>query len=149
MKCPYCGHSETRVVDSRESEDLNSTRRRRECEKCEKRFTTYERIEDIDLSIVKKDGRREPFDRRKLASGLMKACEKTPVSTNDVEKVVDEIEQELRNMDSTEIQSTVVGSIVMKKLKALDKIAYIRFASVYKSFDDLASFEKELKSLKK
>ena len=149
MKCPYCGHSETRVVDSRESDELNSTRRRRECEKCEKRFTTYERVEDIDLNIVKKDGRREAFDRKKLATGLLKACEKREISTEQVEKMVDEIERELRNMDNTEIQSTVVGSLVMKKLKALDKVAYIRFASVYKSFDDLESFEKELKSLKK
>lgn len=149
MKCPYCGNSETRVVDSRESDDLRSTRRRRECEKCEKRFTTYERVEDIEANVIKKDGRREQFDRKKLATGLMKACEKLAVSTADIERVVDEIERELRGMDSTEVPSAVVGSLVMKKLKALDKVAYIRFASVYKSFDDLESFEKELKSLKR
>jgi len=149
MKCPYCNHPETRVVDSRESDDLASTRRRRECEKCEKRYTTYERVEDIDLSIVKKDGRREPFDRKKLAMGLMRACEKREISTEQVERIVDEVERELRNMDTTEIPSSVVGSLVMKKLKTLDKVAYIRFASVYKSFDDLESFEKELKSLLK
>ncbi|MEX0616393.1 MAG: transcriptional regulator NrdR [Candidatus Woykebacteria bacterium] len=147
MKCPYCSNFDTAVMDSRDSEDLGSIRRRRECLKCSKRFTTYERIEMIDLAILKKDGRRENFDRNKLLLGFKKATEKRPVSLEDIDNAVDAIERELRRKDSTEIPSTVVGEIVMRKLKALDKVAYIRFASVYRSFEDVASFEKEIKSL--
>ena len=147
MKCPYCSHFDTAVLDSRDSEDLASIRRRRECLKCEKRFTTYERVDTIDLVILKKDGTREQFDRDKLLSGFMKATEKRPVSVEDVERTVDAIERELRRKDTVEIPSKVVGEIVMRKLRALDKVAYIRFASVYRSFEDVESFEKEIKTL--
>ncbi len=147
MKCPYCSNFDTAVMDSRDSEDLSSIRRRRECLKCGKRFTTYERIEMIDLAILKKDGRRENFDRVKLINGLKKATEKRPVSVEQVEDTADAIERELRRRDTIEIPSTVVGEIVMRKLKALDKVAYIRFASVYRSFEDVESFEKEIKNL--
>lgn len=147
MKCPYCSHFDTAVLDSRDSEDLSSIRRRRECLKCEKRFTTYERVEMIDLVILKKDGRRENFDRNKLLTGLMKATEKRPVSVEDVERTVDAIEREIRRRDSIEVPSKNVGEIVMRKLRTLDKVSYIRFASVYRSFEDVESFEKEIKSL--
>ena len=149
MKCPYCGHSETSVVDSRETEDLNVIRRRRECESCKKRFTTYERIEMIELTVIKKDGKREPFDRNKILRGMMKAVEKRPVPVEKIESAVDEIERELRAKDSIEVQSKEIGELVMKKLKAIDKVAYVRFASVYKAFEDVQEFEKELGQLKK
>ncbi len=147
MKCPYCSHFDTAVLDSRDSEDLASIRRRRECLKCEKRFTTYERVATIDLVILKKDGTREQFDRDKLLSGFMKATEKRPVSVEEIERTVDAIERELRRKDTVEIPSKTVGEIVMRKLRVLDKVAYIRFASVYRSFEDVESFEKEVKSL--
>lgn len=147
MKCPYCLAGETKVVDKRESADQNSTRRRRECLKCSKRFTTHERVETLELIIVKKDGRREQFNRLKLMSGVAKACEKRPIPQEKVERIVDDVETELRKKNSTEISSTKVGEIVMRKLKSLDKVAYIRFASVYRSFTDLESFEQELKKL--
>lgn len=149
MKCPYCSHFDTAVLDSRDNEELSSIRRRRECLKCEKRFTTYERIEMIDLVIIKKDGSRENFDRDKLLSGFRKATEKRPVRTEDIENAVDSIERELRRKDTIEITSKTVGEIVMRKLKALDKVAYIRFASVYRSFEDVESFEEEIKNLTK
>ncbi len=148
MLCPYCGSAETKVVDKREAQNA-ATRRRRECLKCTKRFTTYERVEDFDLIIVKKDGRRESFERNKLMAGVKRACEKCPVSQEKIEKTVDDIESELRRMDSIEIPSTKVGEIVMRKLKSLSKVAYIRFASVYRSFEDIETFEKELKKLKR
>jgi transcriptional repressor NrdR len=126
------------------------TRRRRECLKCEKRFTTYERVEMIDLMIIKKDGKREPYSRDKVKSGLLKACEKRPVSQEKIEQVVDKIEAEIRNQETTEVPSTFIGELVMKKLKTLDKVAYIRFASVYKAFADIDDFKEELnKVLKK
>ena len=149
MKCPYCFHRETAVLDSRDSEDLASIRRRRECLHCQKRFTTYERVENIDLVVIKKDGRRENFDRGKLLNGILKACEKRPISQEEVEKMVGKIELELRNLDSVEIKSQKIGETVIRKLKTLDKVAYIRFASVYRQFTDLESFEKELKLLLK
>lgn len=149
MKCPYCHYYDTAVLDSRDSEDLGSIRRRRECLKCDKRFTTYERVDMVDLIVLKKDGRREQFDRKKLLTGILKAVEKRPVNMDQIEKAADEIEMELRRRDSIEIPSGDMGEIVMKKLKGLDKVAYIRFASVYRSFDDLESFEKEVKSLLK
>ena len=149
MKCPYCSHFDTAVLDSRDSEDLATIRRRRECLKCEKRFTTYERIEMIDLVIIKKDGSRENFDRNKLLVGLRRATEKRPVSTEDIENAVDAIERELRRKDTIEIPSKVVGEIVMRKLKGLDKVAYIRFASVYRSFEDVESFKEEIRNLTK
>lgn len=148
MKCPYCSSEGLKVVDKREADD-NSTRRRRECLSCEKRFTTYERIESVELVVVKKDGRRERFSREKIKAGILKACEKRPVSAEKIDKIVNDIEAELRSYDSIEIPGSKVGELVMKKLKALDKIAYIRFASVYREFEDLESFEKELKKLEK
>ncbi len=149
MKCPYCSYYDTSVLDSRDSEDLGSIRRRRECLKCEKRFTTYERVDMVDLIVLKKDGRREQFDRKKLLTGMLKATEKRPVSMDQIEKAVDDIERELRRRESIEIPSNVMGEVVMNKLKKLDEVAYIRFASVYRSFDDLETFEKEVKSLMK
>ena len=147
MKCPYCNYYDTSVLDSRDSEDLGSIRRRRECLKCEKRFTTYERVDMVDLIVLKKDGRREQFDRKKLMTGMLKATEKRPVTMDQIEKAVDEIEMELRKRESIEIPSAAMGDIVLKRLKKLDELAYIRFASVYRSFDDLETFEKEVKSL--
>lgn len=149
MKCPFCSHEETKVIESRESEDLKATRRRRECLKCEKRFTTYERVENIEIIVIKKEGKREMFDRNKVKSGMLKACEKRPINTELIDKAVDEIEKDIRNMESTEINSTAIGNLVMRKLKAIDKVAYIRFASVYREFEDISNFEEELKKLKK
>ena len=142
LKCPFCA-GETKVVDKRDGED--STRRRRECEKCEKRFTTYERAE-INLLIVKKDGSREPYSREKIKSGMLKACEKRPVSMETIDRALNRIENTLR--DNSETSSREIGEMVMNELKSIDKIAYIRFASVYREFDDLASFERELKLLR-
>jgi transcriptional repressor NrdR len=147
MKCPYCLHEETKVVDSRESED--SVRRRRECLKCTKRFTTYERAEITDLIVVKKDNKREPFERAKLLKGMIRACEKLPVKIIQLERIADEIELELRRRDNIEVNSTDIGELVMSKLKQLDKIAYIRFASVYREFTDVSHFKKELNTLLK
>ena len=149
MKCPYCFHDETKVVDKRETEDLDVTRRRRECLKCEKRFTTYERVEGLDLIIIKKDGRRENFDREKLKKGIIKACEKRPVSYEQIDDFMDKLESELRKLKSKEIPSKIIGEKVIQGLKKLDKIAYIRFASVYKEFEDLEKFEEELEKLQK
>jgi len=144
MQCVFCGN-ETKVLDKRTTSDV--TRRRRECLKCKKRFTTYERA-DISLAVVKKDGRREPFSREKVLSGILKACEKRPVSRQQIEEIVDGIENELRKI-SDEVPSKKIGELVMKHLKKLDKVAYIRFASVYRSFDDITLFTEEVKSLKK
>jgi transcriptional repressor NrdR len=149
MKCPFCGSLESKVVDKRETEGDVATRRRRECLKCGKRYTTYERLETLSLTIVKKDKTREQFDRAKVIKGLLKACEKRPVPRDDIEKVVDEVEAELKAMEATEIESKKLGELVMKKLKKLDKIAYIRFASVYKDFKDIDEFDKELHKLLK
>ena len=148
MKCPYCNSEETKVIDKRPSDD-KTFRRRRECDKCHKRFTTYERIEIVPLTVIKKDGRREDFDRNKIRIGVMKACEKRPITQEKIEKIVDEIENELRNLDTIEIKSKTIGDKVIEKLKELDEVAYIRFASVYKKFKDIESFEKELKELKR
>ena len=149
MKCPYCGHEETQVIDTRETENLEATRRRRECLKCNKRFTTYERVEEAEIIVVKKDGKRERFERQKLLNGILKACEKRPIPLDKVEKLVDEVESDLRKRDSVEVDSKVIGEIAMKKLKTLDKVAYIRFASVYREFEDLDRFEEELEKLQK
>ncbi|MBN2518589.1 MAG: transcriptional repressor NrdR [Candidatus Altiarchaeota archaeon] len=149
MRCPYCSYTETRVVDKRDLEDSGITRRRRECLKCSKRFNTYERVETIELTVVKKDGKREQFDREKLLKGVIKACEKRPISREDMEKLVSDVEMELRAMDETEISSSAIGELVMKKLKKLDKVAYIRFASVYRDFADLDTFEREVRKLLK
>ncbi|MBU5537328.1 MAG: transcriptional regulator NrdR [Candidatus Aenigmatarchaeota archaeon] len=147
MRCPYCNSEKIKVIDKRPS-DNKTFRRRRECQKCHKRFTTYERIELVPLTVIKRDGRREAFDRNKIRIGIMKACEKRPISQEKIEKIVDEIENELRNMDTTEIKSKVIGDMVIEKLKSLDEVAYIRFASVYKKFKAIEDFEKELKALK-
>jgi len=149
MKCPYCNHEETQVIDSRDTENLEATRRRRECAKCNKRFTTYERLEEADIVVVKKDGKRERFERQKVINGILKACEKRPISLEKVEKLVDDLESDLRKRDSVEVDSKTIGKLVMKKLKNLDKVAYIRFASVYLEFDDLTRFEEELDKLQK
>ena len=147
MKCPFCGHHEDKVVDSRASSDGASIRRRRECLDCGKRFTTYEHVEEQPLMVVKKDGRREPFDRHKLLAGLVKACEKRPVSMDDLEQLVDELELELSQQFEREVPSREVGERVMKKLHALDPVAYVRFASVYREFKDVEQFMRELKDL--
>ena len=147
MKCPYCGSSEIEVVETRDSEDLETIRRRRECLKCEKRFTTYERIENINLVVIKKDGRREQFDRDKLKRGIIRSCEKTKVSMQDIERIVTEVERELRGADSVEVESKKIGQMMAARLKKIDKVAYIRFSSVFKRFVDVEDFEKELKRL--
>ncbi len=149
MKCPYCSGSESKVVDKRDALDVGHIRRRREClnPKCGKRFTTYERVEQLDLTIVKKDGRRERFDRNKLLAGILKACEKRPIPRKKIEWIVDDIEASLRGHPSTEVESKVIGELVIRKLRSMDKVAYIRFASVYKEFDDLNSFKEELERL--
>lgn len=149
MKCPYCQSNETKVVDKRETEDFLVTRRRRECLECEKRFTTYERVELADLMIIKKDSKREPFNRDKLLNGLKKACEKRPIAQEKIDEVASKIEAKLRNSEKPEIESKKLGELVIKELKKLDKVAYIRFASVYREFEDIKSFEKEIKDLKK
>jgi len=145
MKCPYCSHGETKVIETRETEEY--IRRRRECMRCGKRFTTYERIER-SFVIIKKDRRRERYCRDKLALGIEKACEKRPIPRETIEKMIDEIENDLQNLGKDEIESKIIGDIVIKKLKELDHVAYIRFASVYKEFQDVSSFEEELKKLK-
>ena|SRR5260370_16180619 len=147
MKCPYCGCNKTDVVETRDSEELETIRRRRVCEECNKRFTTYERIENISLYVIKKDGRREIFDRDKLKKGTLIPCQKTVVSADEVEKLVTEIERELRTRDSVEIKSTELGEMVAQKLKKIDKVAYIRFASVFKRFVDAEDFEREVKKI--
>ncbi|MFH1857405.1 MAG: transcriptional regulator NrdR [Candidatus Omnitrophota bacterium] len=147
MKCPFCGHREDRVVDSRESEENDYIRRRRECLKCTRRFTTYERIENISLMVVKKDGRRELFDRKKILLGLTKACEKRPVSMEQLAAVADDIERALQNKFEKEVQSKEIGEEVMKRIHALDDVAYVRFASVYHQFKDLNEFMEEVNDL--
>jgi len=149
MKCPYCNYEETQVIDTRDTESLESTRRRRECMKCNKRFTTYERVEEADIIVVKKDGRRERFQRQKVLNGVVEACEKRSIPLEKIEKLVDDVESDLRKRDSVEVESKIVGELVMKKLRSLDKIAYIRFASVYREFEDLDRFTEELEKLQK
>lgn len=147
MKCPFCEHTETKVIDSRHTEEGHAIRRRRECDKCNKRFTTYEKIEEMLLMVVKKDGRREPFDRSKVLSGIIKACEKRPVPMADIERVVNEIERGLNNMMEKEVPSSFVGELIMDKLKELDEVAYVRFASVYRQFTDVNTFVAEVEKL--
>jgi transcriptional repressor NrdR len=149
MKCPYCSNPDTKVIDKRETEDLEYTRRRRECLKCNKRFTTYERVEEADIVVVKKDGKRERFERQKVINGILKACEKRPISMDKIEQLVDAVESDLRKRDTVEVDSKIIGKTVMRKLKSLDKVAYIRFASVYLEFDDLNRFGEELEKLQK
>lgn len=147
MKCPYCGHLADKVVDSRESGDGDVIRRRRECLQCEKRFTTYEAIEASRLMVIKKDGRREPFDRKKLLAGLLKACEKRPVGMQQLEQFLDAVEQDLSKSFDKEVPSTEIGKRVMARLHQLDPVAYVRFASVYREFKDVNQFMYELKDL--
>ncbi len=144
MRCPYCSSGDTKVIDTREAGDTDVTRRRRECLKCNKRFTTYERVEAAELIVVKKDKRRERFDRQKLMRGLLKACEKRHVKQEKVEKLLDDIESDLRKMDSTEIPSRSIGELAMEKLKDIDEVAYVRFASVYRRFKDATQFINEI-----
>lgn len=147
MRCPFCNHNKDRVLDSREKSDGLVVRRRRECMICNKRFTTYERIEKIPYMVVKKDKRREPFDRRKILAGMVKACEKRPVSMEILEQIVDDIEQEITDRVGKEIKGSEIGEKVIKKLFELDEIAYVRFASVYRQFKDINQFMNELKDL--
>jgi transcriptional repressor NrdR len=147
MKCPFCAHLEDKVVDSREGKDGIVIRRRRECLKCHRRFTSYERIDEIPFMVVKKDGRREPFDRNKILAGLRRACEKRPVSPGALEAIVDEVEQRLQDAHEREILTDAIGAVVIDRLKDLDKVAYVRFASVYRQFEDVNQFMKELKDL--
>jgi len=148
MKCPYCRENNNKVIDSRLSKDGNAIRRRRECISCERRFTTYEHIEDIPLMIIKKDKRREVFNREKVRSGLQKACEKREISMNVIEAYAEELERDLRESEAKEIPSTIIGEKMMAILHSLDKVAYVRFASVYRDFKDVTDFENELKTLK-
>ena len=147
MKCPYCSHPESKVVDSRPAEEGNSIRRRRECLGCHKRFTTYEVLESLPLVVVKKDGSRQSFDRNKLLSGLIRACEKRPVPYSVLEEMIDEIEQVLQNKMEREIPSSEIGELVMERLKKVDEVAYVRFASVYRQFKDINTFMLELSKL--
>jgi len=144
MLCPHCNSSKTKVTDKRSSEDNKAIRRRRECLSCKKRFTTYERAV-LDLMVLKKDGKREYFDREKLKNGIMKACEKRPVGLRVIEKLVDEIEADIQNMHKTEIKSIVIGDLVMEKLKKVDKVAFVRFASYYRDFNNIEAFKKSLR----
>lgn len=147
MKCPFCSSDNTRVIDSRPAEDNSSIRRRRMCDVCKKRFTTYEKVETIPLIVIKKDNNREQFDRSKIEAGILRACHKRPISVNKINKLVDDIETEIFNMEVKEIPSTVIGEIVMDKLKDLEAVAYVRFASVYREFKDINTFMDELKKI--
>jgi transcriptional repressor NrdR len=147
MKCPFCGHEEDKVVDSRTAQDGRAVRRRRECLKCKERFTTYEYIENVVLTVIKSDERREPFDRQKLVNGLKMACNKRPVSAKKIEAMVDEIETALQERSKSEVTSKYIGELVMAKLKEVDEVAYVRFASVYRKFQDKTEFLEELKKL--
>ena len=147
MKCPFCSHENTRVIDSKPAEDNNSIRRRRVCDECGKRFTTYEKIETIPLIIIKKDNNREAYDRAKIEAGVLRACHKRPVSAQQITTLVDEVENEIFNREEREIPSGTIGELVMNKLKDLDAVAYVRFASVYREFKDVNTFMDELKSV--
>jgi transcriptional repressor NrdR len=147
MRCPYCSFIESKVIDSRPTEENNSIRRRRECLKCGKRFTTYEKLESVSLVVIKKDESRQPFNRNKILKGIITACEKRPISLTQMERVADDIESELSQSMEREIKSTTIGEMVMDKLRDLDEVAYVRFASVYKQFDDINTFMEELKGL--
>ena len=147
MKCPHCGFQESKVVDSRHSEDGTSIRRRRECLNCQKRFTTYETVESLPIIVVKRDNSRQPFDRNKIMNGMLRACEKRPVSMQDLENAVNEIESLVQNSLEREITTEFIGEQVMEKLKSLDEVAYVRFASVYRQFKDIHSFMQELNKI--
>lgn len=147
MKCPYCNEENTRVIDSRPSEEENAIKRRRQCDKCGNRFTTFEKIEMTPLIVIKKDNNREPYDRSKIKAGIIRSCHKRPVSMERIDKLVDEMETELYNRGETEIPSSVIGELLMDKLKTFDSVAYVRFASVYREFKDVNTFMDELKKL--
>lgn len=147
MKCPFCGFLESKVIDSRPTSESKAIRRRRECISCKSRFTTYETIEEIPIMIVKRDGNRESYNRNKILNGIIKSCEKRPISIDEIEKAVDNIEKELSNSLKKEVTSEEIGKLVMRELKALDDVAYVRFASVYKQFKDVNSFMEELKKI--
>lgn len=147
MKCPFCGFADTRVIDSRLGKEGNNIRRRRECTQCERRFTTFERVEEMLPLIIKKDGRRQPFDRKKIIGGIQRACEKRPVSIATIEKIVDSLERQLQESGEREIESRIIGQAVMDALHDLDQVAYVRFASVYRQFKDINEFMSELKDI--
>ena len=149
MKCPYCGEENTKVIDSRPAEENNAIRRRRQCLKCKKRFTTYEKVENIPLIVIKKDDIREPYDRGKIEAGIVRSCHKRPVSYEQIVSAVEDVENKIFNMEKKEISSRVIGEIVMERLKELDQVAYLRFASVYREFKDVNTFMDELKKLLK
>lgn len=147
MHCVFCKHTDTDVIETRLSEDGTTIRRRRHCPKCQRRFTTYERMEELPILVIKRDGRRERFDREKLRRGVIKACEKTTVSADQIEKIISAVEAELKQQETAEIESTLIGKLVAKDLKKIDKVAYIRFASVFRRFVDVEDYEKEIKKL--
>ena len=147
MKCPFCGDENTTVIDSRPSEETNAIRRRRQCEKCNKRFTTYEKVETIPLVVIKKGNVREAYDRSKIEAGVFRSCHKRPISVSQITQLVDEVENAIFNMEEKEIPSSKIGELVMDKLKSLDAVAYVRFASVYREFKDVSTFMDELKKL--
>ena len=147
MKCPYCGKDNTRVIDSRPADDGDSIRRRRECDECHKRFTTYEKVETIPMIVIKKDNNREVYDRTKIENGVLRACHKRPISADQIKHLVDEVETEIFNREEKEIPSRVIGELVMNKLKDLEAVAYVRFASVYREFKDINTFMDELKKV--
>ena len=149
MKCPFCGHENTRVIDSRPADENNSIRRRRVCDECEKRFKTYEKVETIPLIIIKKDNNRETYDRSKIEAGVLRACHKRPISAAQITQLVDEVETEIFNREEKEVPSAVIGELVMDKLKNLEAVAYVRFASVYREFKDINTFMDELKKVLK
>jgi transcriptional repressor NrdR len=147
MTCPFCGHREDKVIDSRESKEGDSIRRRRQCLACERRFTTYERCDEVSSMVIKKDGRRETFDRQKVLNGLLRACEKRPVSMASLSELVDQVESEVLESPERELSTTIIGEHLMDRLRTLDKIAYVRFASVYRDFQDIEEFFGELKDV--
>lgn len=147
MKCPYCGVQDTKVIDSRPADDNSSIRRRRQCESCGKRFTTYEKVETIPLIVIKKDNNREPYDRSKIEKGIIRSCNKRPISVNQINKLLNEIETEIFKCEDREIPTSKIGQIVMDKLKTLDPVAYVRFASVYREFKDVETFMDEIKKI--
>ncbi|MEE0685990.1 MAG: transcriptional regulator NrdR [Lachnospiraceae bacterium] len=147
MKCPFCGKENTKVIDSRPADDNSSIRRRRQCDVCGKRFTTYEKVETIPLIVIKKDDNREPYDREKIQGGIIRSCHKRPVSANQISEMIEEIENEIFSMEDKEIASSVIGELVMDKLKDVDQVAYVRFASVYREFKDVNTFMHEIKKI--
>ncbi|MBQ1881221.1 MAG: transcriptional repressor NrdR [Lachnospiraceae bacterium] len=147
MRCPFCGHENIRVIDSRPAEENNSIRRRRVCDECGKRFTTYEKVETIPLIVIKKDNNRETYDREKIERGILRACHKRPISAEAINEVVDDVEKEIYELEEREIMSSVIGELIMNKLKDLDPVAYVRFASVYREFKDVNTFMDELKKV--